>query len=81
MKIDWSEPGVPVSAVAHAMLLAASLVAFSSTQPFADAQESVPVDIISADQFNAITKGEKTAKEVQPTPKQRVDKIAEAEQL
>jgi colicin import membrane protein len=81
VKIDWSEPGVPVSAIAHAVLLAASLVAFSATEPFADAQEAVPVDIISADQFNAMTKGEKTAKEVQPTPKPRVDKVAETEQL
>ena len=79
MKIDWSEPGVPVSIFAHAALFVASLVALSSTQPFADAQETVPVDVISAAEFNAITKGERTAKEVQPTP--RVEKVAEAEEL
>jgi colicin import membrane protein len=81
VKIDWSQPGVPVSAAAHVALLVASLVALSSTQPFADAQESVPVDIITASEFNAMTKGEKTAKAVEPQPKPRVDKVAEAEQL
>jgi colicin import membrane protein len=79
VKVDWSEPGVPLSIFAHAALLVASLVALSSTEPFADAQESVPVDVITAAQFDAITKGEKTAKEVQPAP--RVEKVAEAEQL
>ncbi len=81
MKIDWSEPGVPLSAIAHAALLVASLVAFSSTPPFADAQESVPVDIITSDELNAMMKGEKTVKEVAPQPKPRVDKVAEVEQL
>jgi colicin import membrane protein len=80
VKVDWSEPGIPVSVFVHAAVVVASLVGLlSSTQPFADAQESVPVDVISAEQFDAITKGEKTAKEVQPAP--RVDKVAEAEQL
>jgi colicin import membrane protein len=80
VKIDWSEPGVPLSAIAHATLLAVSLVAFSA-KPFATADEAVPVDIISADEFSAMTKGEKTAKAVEPAPKPRVDKVAEVEQL
>jgi len=79
VKIDWSEPGVPLSVIAHAAVLVASLVALSSAQPLADAQESVPVEIITADQFSAMTKGEQAAQEVQPTP--RVDTVAEAEQL
>jgi colicin import membrane protein len=80
-KIDWSEPGLPISVIAHAVVLVAGLVAFSSTPPFADAEEAVAADLISADQLNAMTKGEKTAKEVQPSPKPRVDKVAEVEQL
>jgi colicin import membrane protein len=79
VKINWSEPGVPISVIAHAALLVASLVALTSTPPLAASEESVPVDIITTDQFNAMTKGEKTAKEVQPKP--RIDKVAEVEQL
>jgi len=81
VKIDWSEPGLPISAIAHAAVLVASLVALSSARPFADAEEAVAVDLISADQLSAMTKGEKTAKEVQPAPKPRVDKLADLEQL
>ncbi|MBV9589853.1 MAG: cell envelope integrity protein TolA [Hyphomicrobiales bacterium] len=81
MKIDWSEPGLPLSAAAHAALLVVSLIGLSSAQPFADAEETLPVEIITSDQFSAMTKGEKTAKEVQPAPKPRIDKVAETEQL
>jgi colicin import membrane protein len=81
VKIDWSEPGLPLSAVGHAVVLVASLIGLSSAQPFADAEETVPVEIITADQFSAMTKGERTAKEVQPTPKPRIDEVAEVEQL
>lgn len=81
MKIDWSEPGVPLSVAAHAVVLVASLIGLSSARPFADAEETLPVEIITADQFSAMTKGERTAKEVQPTPKPRIDKVAEVEQL
>ncbi|MFI5013041.1 MAG: hypothetical protein ACHQAY_11920 [Hyphomicrobiales bacterium] len=81
MKIDWSEPGVPLSVIAHAAVLVVSLVSLSSAQPFADTEETLPVEIITSDQLDAMTKGEKTAKEVQPTPKPRVDQVAAAEQL
>lgn len=81
MKFDWSQPGVPISIIAHLGVLVLSLVALSSTQPFADAEESVAVEVVTSDQLAAMTKGEKTAKEVQPTPKPRIDKVAEVEQL
>jgi colicin import membrane protein len=81
VKIDWSEPGLPLSATAHAVVLVASLIGLSSAQPFADAEETLPVEIITAEQFSAMTKGERTAKEVQPTPKPRIDKVAEIEQI
>ena len=81
MKIDWSEPGLPLSVTAHAVVLVASLIGLSSARPFADGEETLPVEIITADQFNAMTKGERTAKDVQPTPKPRIDKVAEIEQL
>ena len=70
-----SDKGMVVSTSAHAVLLAATLVAFSRTPPFEDAQESVPVEIVTDAQLNQIIKGEKTAKVVKPTPK--VDKLAD----
>ena len=67
--------GLMVSAGAHAALLGLTLVAFSRTPPFEDAQESVPVEMITTSQLNQIMKGDKTAKVVRPTPK--VDKVAD----
>jgi colicin import membrane protein len=77
VKVNWSEPGMVVSGVAHAALLVLALVAFSDTQPFEDAQESVAVDVISASEFSQITKGEKTAKEARPDARPRADKVAD----
>ncbi len=74
-RINWREPGVIVSASAHVGLLAATLIAFADTKSFEDVPEATPVEIMSDSQFSQITKGEKTAKEVQE--KQRADKIAD----
>ena len=76
MKFKLSEPGVVVSAVGHAALLAATLVVFSDAPQFKEAEESVPVEVITNEQFNQIMRGEKTAKETKPLPP-RADKIAE----
>ncbi len=78
MRINSSEPGVVISCVAHAALLAVTLVAFSDSRKFEDAQEAVPVDMITDQQFNQIMKGDKTAKETKPTPV-KADKVAELE--
>lgn len=75
MKPSRSEPGLVVSAAVHAGLLLATLIAFSDTKKFDDAQETVPVDIVTDAQLNQVMKGEKTAKETKPV--QRADKIAE----
>jgi colicin import membrane protein len=74
-KINLREPGVAVSAAAHVALLAATLIVFADTKKFDDAPESIPVEMISDQQFSQIMKGEKTAKQVQP--KQKAEKIAE----
>jgi colicin import membrane protein len=74
-KVNLREPGVLVSAGAHVALLAATLIAFADTKAFEDVPEATPVEIMSDSQFSQITKGEKTAKEVQP--KQKAEKIAE----
>ena len=75
MKPSRHEPGLLVSAAAHAGLLLATLVAFSDARKFDDAQETVPIDMVTEAQLNQVMKGEKTAKEVKPV--QRADKIAE----
>lgn len=75
MRVSRSEPGMILSGVAHALLLAGFLVAFSTSKKFEDAQESVPVEVLSEEQFNQITKGEKEAPQ-QEAPKPRVDRQA-----
>lgn len=76
MKISLSQPGTVISAAGHAALLVATLVVFSDTPKFREAQESVPVEIITDAQLNEIMRGEKTAPEVRPTPP-RADRIDE----
>jgi colicin import membrane protein len=76
LKFNRSEPGVWVSSAAHVALLAGGLIAFSA-QEFPDAQEGISVEVVTDNQMSEITKGEKTAKEVAPEPKPRVDRLAE----
>jgi colicin import membrane protein len=76
---DWrSNKGLIASASAHALLLGATLVAFSSPAHYDDAQESIPVEMVTDQAFSQIMKGEKTAKAVQKSPK--VDKVADLQQ-
>ncbi len=77
LKLDTSEPGVWVSGVAHAALLGAALFSLSAPT-FPEAQEGIPVEIITDNQFSQITKGETNAKQALATPKPRVDRVAEA---
>ena len=79
MKINWSEPGVPLSAAIHAALLLATLIAFSNTPKFEDQPESIAVEMITADQLTKMTKGDKTVKEIKPDAKIKADKVAEEE--
>lgn len=74
MRIKRSEPGLIVSSAAHVALLAATLVAFSSTAKFDDAQEAVPVEMITDQAFNQIAKGERAPAH---KPVQRAEKLAE----
>ncbi len=64
--------GYAVSGALHVALLVAALLSFSQTRKFEDAQESVPVEMVSNQQFNEVMKGDKTAKALKP----RVDKVA-----
>jgi colicin import membrane protein len=69
------KPGYIASSAAHAALLVLALLSFSRTPKFEDAQETIPIDLVSSQDFNQIMHGDKTAKQVQP--KQRADKIAD----
>lgn len=77
LKFNPSEPGFWVSGVAHAALLAAAMVGLSFSSEFPEAQEGIPVEVITDNQFSQITKGETTAKAVQEKPKPRADRIAD----
>nr|WP_027316487.1 cell envelope integrity protein TolA [Microvirga flocculans] len=77
LKFNTSEPGFWVSGVAHAALLTAAMIGLSSVAEFPEAQEGIPVEIITDNQLSQITKGETTAKQVLPTPKPRADRIAD----
>jgi colicin import membrane protein len=68
-------PGLAVSSTTHVVLLLATLLSFSRAPAFEDAQESIPVEMVSNQQFNQIMKGEKTAKQVRP--QQRAEKVAD----
>lgn len=74
MKVSRSEPGVVVSSAAHAGLLLAALVFFSDANKFDDAQEMIPIEVVTDDALNQVAKGEKTARDLKPAP--RIDKVA-----
>ena len=69
------KPGYIASSAAHVALLAMALLSFSRSPTFDDAQETIPIEMVTNQDFNQIMHGDKTAKQVQP--KQRADKIAD----
>lgn len=78
MKIPFhrSEPGVWVSAGAHVALLAAALFAVAAPA-LPDAQEGVPVEVMTEQQFSELTKGERNADKPLPDAKLRADRVAD----
>ncbi len=81
MAFSFREPGLLVSGVAHVALLAAGLVAFTGAAPFPDADEGIPVEFITENQFSEITRGETDAAETAETPAPRAERIAETAAL
>ncbi|WP_442000241.1 cell envelope integrity protein TolA [Microvirga sp. 2TAF3] len=81
LKFNSSEPGFWVSGTTHVVLLAAAMVGLSSVSEFPEAQEGIPVEVITDNQFSQITKGEQTAKTVLPAPKPRADRAADKTEL
>ena len=80
MKFSFSEPGVAISAAAHLAVLVALLVGFSEPKDVDDVKEAVPVETISATDFNQIMKGDKASKDVTKEPSTKVDKVAAVEE-
>jgi colicin import membrane protein len=79
VKINWSEPGIPISAAIHVALLLATLIAFATTPKFEEQPESIAVEMVTSDQLTAMTKGDKTVKEIKPNAKPKADKVAQEE--
>ncbi|MEE1657568.1 cell envelope integrity protein TolA [Microvirga sp. CF3062] len=79
LKFSTSEPGFWVSGVAHAALLTAAMIGLSSVAEFPEAQEGIPVEIITDAQLSQITKGETNAKAPQPKP--RAERVADKTEL
>jgi colicin import membrane protein len=76
LKFDRSQPGFWVSGALHAVLLAGLVFGFAS-QTFPEAEEGIPVEVITDSQFSEITRGETNANQPQPDPKPRAERIAE----
>jgi colicin import membrane protein len=74
---DRSEPGLWVSGAAHAAMLGAAIFAFTAPS-FPEAQEGIPVEVITDNQFSQITKGEREAAAQQPKP--RAERVADVRQ-
>lgn len=75
MSFSRSKPGFAISAAVHVGLLAAALVLFSDARKFEDAAEAVPVEMVSDQQFDQMTKGEKSGRAAQAAT--RVDRVAD----
>jgi colicin import membrane protein len=70
------DKNLAASVTLHVLVLGYGLVSFSSRSLEAPPPESMPVDIISADQLSKITAGSKTGEKDKPKP--LVEKIADA---
>ena len=73
MKVDKT---LVASVALHVLVIGWGLVSFSARSLEAPPPESMPVDIISADQLSKITAGSKTGEKDKPKP--LVEKVAEA---
>jgi colicin import membrane protein len=68
--------GVVVSSVAHVAVLAYAVVGFTHATPFDPSMESVAVEVLTASEFDKMTKGDRNAKKVDTVPKVEAKKIA-----
>ena len=73
MKVDKT---LAASIALHVLVIGWGLVSFSARSLEAPPLESMPVDIISADQLSKLTAGSKSGEKDKPKP--LVEKVAEA---
>ncbi|MGA7810323.1 protein TolA [Bradyrhizobium sp.] len=73
MKVDKT---LAASVALHVLVLGWGLISFSTRSLEAPPEESLPIDVISADQLSKITAGIKTGEKDKPKP--LVEKVAEA---
>jgi colicin import membrane protein len=71
-----NEPGVWVSAATHVGLLTVALLSVAAPA-LPDAQEGVPVEVMTEQQYSELTKGERNADAPQSNAKPRADRLAE----
>ncbi|MGN7125819.1 cell envelope integrity protein TolA [Methylorubrum thiocyanatum] len=69
------EPGVWISAAAHAAVLGLALFAVAAPA-LPDAQEGVPVEVLTEQQFSELTRGERNAEKPENNPN-RADRVSE----
>ena len=60
VSFDRRKPGVWISAGTHVVLLAAAIIGISAPA-LPEAQEGVPVEVITENQFSELTKGQRDA--------------------
>jgi colicin import membrane protein len=75
--VSRSEPGLAVSALGHATVLVAGLLAFSGTAPLPEHQEAIAVEVVDPSALNQVTRGERQAEKVQEQPQQRAERQSE----
>jgi colicin import membrane protein len=73
------EPGVWISAGTHVALLGVVLLGVAAPA-LPEAQEGVPVEVITENQFSEITKGERQAEKPMPNAQSRADRQAEKQE-
>ncbi|WP_200964607.1 cell envelope integrity protein TolA [Bosea sp. Root483D1] len=66
-----------VSALAHATVLVAGLLAFSGVAPLPEHQEAIAVEVVDPSALNQVTRGERQAEKVQEQPQQRAERQSE----
>ncbi|KMO27044.1 cell envelope biogenesis protein TolA, partial [Methylobacterium variabile] len=74
---DRSEPGVWVSAGAHVVLIGLALFAAAS-HALPQAEEGVPVEVITENQFSELTKGSRDGEAPAKSP--RADRVADRQE-
>jgi colicin import membrane protein len=77
MKQWRKEPGVVLSALAHVSLVALVVAGFAQTPPFQDVVEAVPIEVMTAEQFAALTEGNPDETRQTEQPKAKAEAKAE----